>query len=32
MFYGASGTGKSLLKSVISSNIPSYAYVTTGKF
>lgn len=30
--YGASGTGKSLLMNVISSNIPTYTYVTTGKF
>jgi len=32
VLYGSTGTGKSLLTSVISNNIPTYKYMVGGRF
>lgn len=32
MLYGISGAGKSFLLSILSSNIPTYRYLTSGRF
>lgn len=32
LLYGQSGAGKSLILSTIASNIPTYTYLTNGRF